>query len=144
MLTRLLNWINSEKESEPSISVDLVIHEPRHVPAAPHINIKDIPESIPSFKKEYEGKLSNNAVINLSVRNAYYGKGRYWSGTLTQPNGTWIVFDPERVADKIIDRELVPLINDFVASAFALDADFIKGDPNAFVDERGQVWKRLG
>ncbi len=116
----------------------------RHVPTPnPHINIKDVPEDRPQFKKEYTGVLSNNAKIKLTARSGYVRRDRSWSGELTQPNGRWVLFDPERIADKILDPQLVPLITDFTSAAMALDTAFVKSKPDTFTDEDKNIWKRI-
>lgn len=116
----------------------------RHVPMPnPHIDIKDVPEDRPKFKKEYTGVLSNNAKIKVTAKSGYYRSSRYWSGELTQPNGRWVLFDPERVADKILDPQLVPLIDAFISAAMELDTAFVKSKPDTFTDEDRNIWKKI-
>lgn len=68
--------------------------------------------------------------------------GRRFSGELTQPNGRWVHFDPERIADKIIDPLLVPLVEKAVRAVFALDKAFMDSRPDRFTDEKDRVWVR--
>ncbi len=143
MFNRIRSWYNPEKDLGPRPAEIIVAEEPRHIPAAPHINITDVPEGTPDFKKKYSGKLSNNAKIELDVRSSDYF-GRYWSGTLTQPNRNWVMFDPDKIADKILDPALVPLIEEFVKAAKQLDKEFVDSKPDTFVDEKGKIWKRIG
>lgn len=105
------------------------------------ITVKDKPADRPKFERVYTAKLDNRATIELKAMNGYSGS-RYWYGELTQPNGRWVLFDPERVAEKILDPLLVPLIQARVDEAFALDKAFIKGDPKSFIDEAGIVWRK--
>jgi len=62
---------------------------------------------------------------------------------MTQHNGRWIIFEPERIADKIVDPVLVPLVEQFVKEVFALDKAFTESDPSEFVDESGTTWRKI-
>ncbi|MBD9542981.1 hypothetical protein IB276_26400 [Ensifer sp. ENS04] len=111
-----------------------------HAPVGISIALK--PEDIPRFHRTYSKRLSNKAVCAITMSNYYIGSGRMSSGELTQPNGRWVLFDPERIADKILDPALVPLIEEFAKQVMALDREFMKNRPSEFVDESGVVWRR--
>jgi hypothetical protein len=68
---------------------------------------------------------------------------RFTSGELTQSNGRWVLFEPERPADKILDREILPIVQRFCDEILALDAAYVKSDPGEFVDVRGVRWRRV-
>lgn len=122
--------------------VDAVeVAEVRHIPAPPKIKIKDVKEDVPEFKKVYSGVLSNNACIELDVKYCdIYKRRSFGLGTLTQPNGSYVFFDVDRVADKILDPQLVPLINDFIKAVKELDKQYAATAQNSFMDKMGNVW----
>jgi hypothetical protein len=68
---------------------------------------------------------------------------RFDLGELTQPGGRWVMFDPKDPAEKILDRELVPLVIAACKEIFELDNAFMKSDPGEYIDEKGQTWKRV-
>ena len=61
---------------------------------------------------------------------------------LRQPNYRFISFDPDAIADRIIDPELVPLVKSFAETVFALDREFMRGAASEFRDEKGRLWQR--
>jgi hypothetical protein len=106
---------------------------------AGEIQVKNIPNDAPSFKREYKKALTNGRTITIKMRRGVFG-GRYSNAQIRQENGSWVTFDVERIADKILDRQLVPLVQDAVKEILRMDADFIKSNPSEFVDETGQRW----
>ncbi len=105
------------------------------------IHVEDIRADVPQFKRVYTAKLDNRASIKIEIK-TFIGNDRYYSGELTQPNGRWILFDPKAIADKILDPVLLPIIKKYTDEIIALDKTYIKSDPNEFMDEKGQKWKR--
>lgn len=69
--------------------------------AAP-ISTKDIPADRPDFKREYTSKLTPNAKITIDIHTDMFGNRNNKFGTLIQPNGNRVDFDPTRIADKIL------------------------------------------
>jgi len=142
MLKKFLALFDEPEPKAPAITSEVLIRE-RHIPAAPAISITDAPEDCPSFHRYYKGVLTNNARIELDAKYLLF-KSRYWSGILIQPNGNRVYFDPLRIADKILDPQLVPLIERFCAVSFQLDHEFINSKPDTFVDKDGKIWKQIG
>lgn len=104
------------------------------------ITAKTVPEELPEFKRLYKVRLDGRAEMTVTIKE-FMGR-RYMSGELTQPNGRWVLFDPERVADKILDPALVPLIEARVCEIAQLDRSFIGNGPREFIDEKRQRWVR--
>lgn len=104
------------------------------------IEVKDITADVPAFKREYRGKLTSGRLVLVTARTGY---GRYYSGELDQLGGRWVLFDPEAVADKIIDPELVPQVEEFCQRVISIDKQFIDSAPGSFIDESGQKWVRV-
>lgn len=105
----------------------------------PEINVKDIPADVPQFKREYSGIVGRGIKITITVKTY---SSRYYTGDLTQPGGRWVSFDPERPADKILDREILPAIKAFCANVLQMDEKFARNPPDSFKDESGQRWCR--
>jgi hypothetical protein len=105
------------------------------------IEIKDVVNQAPQFGRVYSAKLDSRASVEITIRSSY--RGRYKSGELIQPNGRWIMFDPDRIAEKILDPVLVPIIQNVVNQVLELDHSFIHNDPSEYKDEHGVTWRRV-
>lgn len=97
-------------------------------------------EGAPRFERVYKTMLSGGFEVEIKM-STYCGR-RSNTSTITQRNGRWVLFDVEAVADKIIDRELCPLVEAVVARVLALDKAFMAMRPDSFVDEDGATWRR--
>lgn len=106
------------------------------------ISIKEIPSDIPAFKREYTAKIDARCSIKISLRSWWHGD-RMKSGELNQPDGKWLLFDPDAVADKIIDPILVPLVQAKVDAILAMDKAYMDSEPSEFTDETGVRWQRM-
>jgi hypothetical protein len=106
------------------------------------IETKLVPEEEPEFKRLYNVKLDERCSMTITARTSSILGRRDFSGELTQPGGRWVLFDPERVADKILDPTLVPLIEARVKEIIALDKRLQGNGPSEFKDDRGTVWVR--
>jgi hypothetical protein len=104
------------------------------------MRIENVREDAPAFKRIYKGHLDARCSITVTMKTSY--GSRYKSGELTQPNGRWVLFDPDEVADKILDPVLVPLVQSFCDAAEVQDKAFIQSDPREFSDEHGARWVR--
>lgn len=103
-------------------------------------SITDVPEDVPQFKRNYTAAVTNDVKITITMKT--YSYGRSSAGELRQSDDKYVWFDPERVADRILDRSLVPLIEEHIKTIFALDAEYIKSNPCQFTDEKGTKWCR--
>lgn len=67
-----------------------------------------------------------------------------FSDELKQRDGKWVNFDCDNVAEKIIDRDLVPKVETACSSVHEIAKMYwIKhNDPTEFTDDKGRVWKR--
>ncbi len=99
------------------------------------------PEDRPEFKRTYKKKLDARCTIKVDIY-VFYGSHISESGELTQPDGRWVLFDPRKVADKIIDPVLVSLVQKACDEILALDAAFRANLPDEFTDDGGVKWKR--
>jgi hypothetical protein len=66
---------------------------------------------------------------------------------LRQRDGAWVYFDCDKVAEKIIDRDLVSKVETACAAihathATARDYWIANNDPSEFTDSNGRIWKR--
>jgi len=105
------------------------------------IDITDVKNDMPPFKREYRAKIDERCSILITMRSWSFG-GRMKDGELDQPGGKWVLFDPDNIAEKILDPILVPKIQRYVDQIYAIDKEFIGNKPASFVDETGTVWER--
>jgi hypothetical protein len=110
--------------------------------SAPAIKVESEAEGRPRFKRKYHAALPEWRTITVTAYTGSYGD-RYYSGELTQPGGRWVTFDPERVADKILDRELVPLVMALCREMLHMDDAYIASNPSEYDDEMGHRWRRV-
>jgi hypothetical protein len=114
---------------------------PHPVTSALAIAIESKPADRPRFERIYTAQLDARASIKIRMYTSY-GGDRYSSAELDQPNGRWVTFDPDRVADKILDPLLVPIVEKYCAEIARQDKEFIASNPSEFTDESGTVWQR--
>lgn len=105
------------------------------------VTVTDIKGDRPAFKREYRAQLSNGRSLLVTIKTSY-GGDRYKSGELDQPGDKWVMFDPDAVADKIIDPILVPVVQKYCDQINAIDKQFRDSNPQEFVDEGGTHWRR--
>jgi hypothetical protein len=104
------------------------------------INIHDTANDVPEFKRVYTIRLDNRATMKITMKT--FLNRIMTSGELTQPNGRWVLFEPERVADKILDPTLVPIIERYVAEIFAIDKPY-RASVSEFTDDNGTTWRKV-
>lgn len=100
------------------------------------------PEEIPEFERVYTITVGDGFKIEVGLI-TYSFSERCDHATVTQKDGRSISFDAHKVADKIIDRDLYPLVQGAVDRILALDKGFIDSKPSEFIDEKGTRWRRV-
>lgn len=141
MLKAIANWLgdaSGEVEIPPPRTGDLI--QAASTALASPIKIKDIPEDRPDFRREYTATIMRGIRVKVTVRNGY-GE-TYASGELTQPGGKYILFDPDHIADKIIDPVLLPDVGMVVNDMRQIDKAWRRAKPSFFIDEGGTKWIR--
>lgn len=108
--------------------------------ANPKIKIETLREKEPRWRRRYVIDLNDRAMLTIDARNLV--GSRYVSGELRQPNGKYVTFQPDEIADKIIDPTLVPLVQRACDEILAIDRAYMSSDRYEFVDESGARWVR--
>lgn len=106
----------------------------------PNLKVDNIREEKPQWGRRYVIRLDDRATLTIT---AYDFMGsRSVGGDLRQPNGKYVTFQPNEIADKIIDRTLVPLVEKACEEILALDRAYAQSNHQEFVDESGARWER--
>jgi hypothetical protein len=107
------------------------------------------PEAPPEFERKYAVSVGAHlkggpfAVVITCWTTRSASLGRLTRGDLTQASGSRIDFDPKRVADRIIDRDLYPIVQAAVDDILANDAAFVASNPAEYTDSNGATWRRV-
>jgi hypothetical protein len=108
------------------------------------VQIEAVPNDWPSFTRAYSKVLSGGITVTVKRHTSEYESlGRRSDGTLTQSDGRWVLFEPEKVADKILDRDIAARVQAFADEVLRLDREYIASKPDTFVDKNGTTWKRV-
>ena len=104
------------------------------------VTITDEPNDAPEFKRIYVKYVyPRNVKIKITVTIHTFSGTRMTQGELTQSDGKWVLFEPERPADKIIDPVLLPMVNEACKVILQIDHDFIRNYPKKFTDSAGHT-----
>lgn len=109
---------------------------------ANNISIEDHREDAPEFKRTYSVTVKRGIRVSVTIYRSFLGT-IYRGGELRQPGGRWFLFDPDRIADKIIDPVLLPEVEAAVSAISRIDAQWRQTDPAEYRDNRGQLWRRV-
>lgn len=110
---------------------------PSGLPVGTSVDL-DKHESPPEFKREYSVALSHGRTLKVTAETSMFGE-RDYEGEIDQPGGAWILFEPNEIADKVLDPALVPTVTEYVAQIIAADKIAIKNDVE-FTDRDGRTW----
>ena len=123
-----------------TVTLDGGVEDSTRAAPSSAVAVKAVREERPQFSREYTAPLPGFRSMKITARTTY-GR-RDFSGEITQPGGRWVLFDPERVADRILDPQLVPVVMEMCREIFRLDDAFMASKPSEFVDEGGTRWQR--
>lgn len=112
-------------------------------PARPviEVSVKLQREDVPKFRRTYTACLNRDVSIEVTYQTDDY-LGRYPYGMLNQTGGRWVSFDPDKPAERILDRDLLPAVVAACAAFHGLDRAFIMEGTTEFTDEKGARWRR--
>src|ERR1700685_2474638 len=105
-----------------------------------NVHTKDLPIDFP---REYRMHIGINGII-LEV-DAHWDDiwhERYFLAVLTQPDGADVVFDIKHPADKILDRDIVPIVVTACRKILEMDRKYLADGPKAATDRAGHKWVR--
>ena len=70
--------------------------------------------------------------------------GVAFNDSLTQTGGQRVDFDCDHVADKILDRDLVPIVQRECKSIHEVAVDvWMHHPPKEFLDDKGRIWREI-
>lgn len=109
----------------------------------PHITAEDSQdiEIEPRFLRTYTEQITSSVFAKIEATTGWYERDRRFSGMLRQSDGKFVAFDPDDVADTILNPVLVPLVHEFVARARKLDKAYMDGNPDTVTDPTGRKWR---
>ena len=94
-----------------------------------------------TLRRIYTTALENGFSIVIET----YDLGLEWSrrygttGRLNQPDGRYILFNTDRIADEIIIPGLIPQVEAATKKIFEMDK-YLTEHESSFVDSRGRTW----
>lgn len=103
------------------------------------VTVKDKRNDRPRFQREYTVTVSLGRKVQLTF-DSYLS--RRSDGFLYQANGKRLIFDPDRIAEQILDPVLVPEVEAAVKTIQAMDKAFMDSKPSSYTDEDGVKWCR--
>jgi hypothetical protein len=106
------------------------------------ITATDKRNNVPRFERVYKAKV-DGIIVEVTIKDYNFSTLSY-SGVMTQSDKRWVIFDPERPADRIIDQILLPKVKPVLKAILEADRQFRALPPSQFTDERGHVWVRKG
>jgi hypothetical protein len=99
-----------------------------------------------TFQITYTLALTQGRTLTVQVRSKPWLEDEIdFSDKLQQPDGTWVIFDCDRIADKIIDTNLAAEITPYCAQLHQQGKDYWESHdytPEEFVDSQGTHWKK--
>lgn len=95
----------------------------------------------PEFPRVYSVQLTPEVHMEISSKDYGFGS-RSFRGELRQRSGSAVWFEPGNPADKILDRELLPHVQQWCRRIIQIDREAFQTKPLSFVDDTGQKWLR--
>lgn len=92
-----------------------------------------------NFARTYHAPINSEVTLQIEIR---YYMGMMYSGTLRQRGGRWVSFDPKDPADKILDRDILPIIEKKCEGIITADRAWRSKNPPEFTDTQGRTWIR--
>lgn len=98
-------------------------------------------ERRPEFPRLYRAQVTPEVYMEIETKDYGFGH-RSFHGELRQRSGSAVWFEPENPADKILDRELLPHVQEWCRRIQQIDRDAFRTPPTEITDETGQRWVR--
>lgn len=104
------------------------------------ISVEQTPEEL-RFERVYTATTKyHNIKVIVKIKEL---SGLWYTGELDQPNGKWVLFDPEAPADKILDPQLLPEVEQLCKQIIALDKEFRAAPRTSITDDKKRIWKQV-
>ena len=116
---------------------------PHYSPHTAAFTVAMTPEDHPVFRRTYTARLSEHRRLEVVVRRSTtaFGEAVAVNGTLTQPDGRHVTFNPDSVADRILDQDLAVEVEDACHCILTEDRRWRAGKPSQFKDTDGVTWQ---
>lgn len=101
--------------------------------------VKDIPQDPPAFEREYSEQITPDVAVIVKMKTYAFGRSDLYA-ELKQADGKYVFFSIHRVAEKIIQPELVPLVERSVQKILAMDRAYMETPTREFTDTNGTRW----
>lgn len=113
------------------------------------VQVETIAEHPPVFARRYSAQINDQVSIELtretytySARFGYIKRQNDLLATLKQSDGRTVHFNPDKVAEYILEPSLVKPIELYVQQIYEFDQQFMDSKPDRFVDLDGHEWRR--
>lgn len=105
------------------------------------IRVKDLPVDFPREYRMHVG--INGIVLEVDAHWDNIWEKREYFAYLRQPDDALVSFDIKHPADKILDRDLFPIVQAACRKILAMDRKFLADGPKAVDDRFGHSWTRI-
>lgn len=129
----MFGWFKNKIQSDPT---------PEPLPEVTIFTVVD--SNCPEMRRKYKAPLTNGRWIEIEFRSRTWASGidRDTTAFLYQSRNKWLIFRINAIAENILDPELVPQVEKYVAEMIRLDDAYITSIPKEFVDSKGVKWVR--
>lgn len=108
-----------------------------------NIKVEDMRDDVPAFRREYTVKVDGRFDLKITAANAYSVGDRLYLGTVTQSDGSYIIFHAESIATDILNKQLAQEVQSYTDQIIEADKKYMKNEAFMFEDKEGTVWIRL-
>lgn len=98
---------------------------------------------VPEVKLRYKTALRDGITLTVTTRYSSITERVSYDGELVQKDGRWVFFDPEKPADRILDKDLLPEIDQACAYIIGIDTHSRHTMVDSYTDKTGTTWLKM-